>query len=202
MKGICTPILTAVLLTIGKRWKRPKSPSKGGRESKMWPMGYQFPYKKIRVNWHLHKMDEPWSHTKWTKPVITGHHHIMSHIWVRFPEQSNSHTGRHLAEWRWDAGRHCSTSRLAGRLHHSADVPDAKHAVKTVTIARAIMHVLTQQRSLKQHLKTTAAKEPNLGALDDTQGRVCRKSSAKWGENVIITFSLTLSRRKRHFLKD
>ena len=25
----------------------------------------------------------------------------------------------------------------AGRLHHSADVPDAKRAVKTVTIARA-----------------------------------------------------------------
>ena len=45
MKGICTPIFTAVLLTIGKRWKRPKSPSKGGRESKMWLMGYQLPYK-------------------------------------------------------------------------------------------------------------------------------------------------------------
>lgn len=58
MKGICTPILTAVLLTIGKRWKRPKSPSKVDEKAKCGRWDISFPIKN-KANWHLHKMDEP-----------------------------------------------------------------------------------------------------------------------------------------------
>ena len=35
VKDICTPMFTAALFTIAKRWKRPRSPSKDERISKM-----------------------------------------------------------------------------------------------------------------------------------------------------------------------
>ena len=74
-RDVCTPVFTAALFTIAKRWKQPKCPLTDEWIKKMWYIhvtGYYTDWKEGNSSIR-DSMGEPWKHcVKLNKPVTEG----------------------------------------------------------------------------------------------------------------------------------